>query len=665
MVVVETIPDKCRRCYACVRNCPAKAIRIEHGQATVIQERCIGCGRCVRVCTQKAKKVYSGIALTEQFLQNDAPVYAILAPSFPAAFPHLEPSRVVGALKLLGFSKVCQVAFGADLVAMEYSKLYQQRSLSILISTPCPAIVNYIEKYYPSLLFFLAPVVSPMIALGRYLRETIHAAAKIVFIGPCIAKKKEIHDPRVSGIIDEVLTFTELGELFNAHSINLRDCQPMPFDPPHPLLGGVFPLSGGLLKSAGLKDDLLDSNIIVTEGADRVLEIIQRVEEGKIEATFLDVLFCEGCINGPGIDNDLSIYVRHDLVSNFMNSWLKLPEARSGEKLLSDLKNGVTLERKFSRDTIKEAIPTEQEIQEILLQMNKKAPEDELNCGACGYPSCRAKAIAVYQGIAEAEMCFPFITEKLEKMNKSLLEAQEQLVQTARLSSMGELAAGVAHEINNPLAGCLTYLRLMQRKVQADGFSLENLGKFKSYLDMMYSETARVSEIVKTLLEFARPSEPKMTPVSVIEIIRKTLFMTRHQITVQNIRLIEEHDLEHDTILADAKQIQQVLLNLVINAAQAMPNGGTLIVKNQSSRDPRYNEVLVTDSGCGIPVENLERIFEPFFTTRSESKGTGLGLSMAYSIVSKHQGKILVKSKVGEGTTFTIQLLKHQKYEGV
>ena len=221
MPVIETIMDKCKRCYSCIRNCPAKAIRIEHGQAMVMQERCIGCGRCVRVCAQKAKRIESGIENTIQLLREDKNTFAILAPSFPAAFPDVKPNQVVAALRALGFAGVVPVAVGADLVAGEYAELAAKRAMTTIITTPCPAVVNFIEKYHPSLLLLLAPVVSPMIATGRLIKSSLNPHAKIVFIGPCIAKKKEKADPKVAGVIDEVLTYTELKQLFEVSDVAL------------------------------------------------------------------------------------------------------------------------------------------------------------------------------------------------------------------------------------------------------------------------------------------------------------------------------------------------------------------------------------------------------------------------------------------------------------
>ena len=206
--LVYTIKDKCRVCYTCVRECPVKAIKIINGQAEVIQERCIACGNCTKVCSQGAKVFMNTIPQVEKLLMSDRPVYALLAPSFVAEFGDLDDhTMLVGMIRALGFSKVFEVGFGADLVAKEYRKLLLHSGNRGYITSDCPAIVSFIEKYHPEIIKHLAPVVSPMVALSRYLRLNFGKDFSLVFIGPCIAKKNE------SDEVDEKITFVELREM--------------------------------------------------------------------------------------------------------------------------------------------------------------------------------------------------------------------------------------------------------------------------------------------------------------------------------------------------------------------------------------------------------------------------------------------------------------------
>ncbi|MGE5253749.1 MAG: [Fe-Fe] hydrogenase large subunit C-terminal domain-containing protein, partial [Planctomycetaceae bacterium] len=197
MTVVSTIKEKCRRCYTCVRKCPAKAIKVEDGQAKVVAERCIACGSCIKVCRQEAKAIRDSIAPVKDLFWNSPEIIACLAPSFPAAFPQAKPGQVISAVRSLGFTEVMEVAFGADLVAKAHSRLARQDPDKLYISSPCPALVLYIRKYFPSLVGNLSPIVSPMVAMGRVIKRSLRPGAKVVFVGPCIAKKEEIDDPEV------------------------------------------------------------------------------------------------------------------------------------------------------------------------------------------------------------------------------------------------------------------------------------------------------------------------------------------------------------------------------------------------------------------------------------------------------------------------------------
>jgi iron only hydrogenase large subunit-like protein len=216
--LVSSIPDRCRVCYACVRECPAKAIRILHGQAAVVAERCIGCGNCVRVCSQGAKAVLDGTAAVRLLLHGPAPVAVLVAPSFPAEFADCGAAIMVGMLRRLGFARVCETAFGADLVAREYRRTFTDHPDRHYIATTCPAVVAYIEYYRPHLLPRLMPVVSPMVAAARVLRA-MDANLRIVFVGPCIAKKAEALSEDLDGEVDAVLTFAELRAMFQEQAI--------------------------------------------------------------------------------------------------------------------------------------------------------------------------------------------------------------------------------------------------------------------------------------------------------------------------------------------------------------------------------------------------------------------------------------------------------------
>jgi len=660
--VIRTIPARCRRCYTCVRGCPAKAIKVEDGQAKVIEERCIGCGNCYKVCAQSAKEIQSSIEQVRELLSSGAPVLACLAPSFPAAFAELAPGQVASAVRALGFAEALEVAFGAELVGREYARYARENPGRLIITTPCPALVSYVEKYAPSLVENLAPIVSPAIALGRVVKERYRPGAAVVFIGPCIAKKAEIVDPNVAGAVDAALTFDELRRMWAEAGVDPATMPEEPFDGPPPVIGRIFPVSGGLLKTALMEGDILANEILVTEGRDNVLEILRGLASGeqKLEVRFLDILFCEGCIAGPVVGNDLSVFARKEIVARYVRrNCTPEAEARFQEALARY--GSVNLRRGFSDRSIVLPMPDEEAIAEILRQTNKRSKEDELNCGACGYATCREKAIAVYQGLAEAEMCLPYLIDQLEEnvaklklFQRELQETQDQLIQSEKLASMGQLAAGVAHEINNPLGTILLYSDLMLRDLPRDDPRAQDLR-------MVLNEARRCKSIVQALLNFARQNKVLAQATDVNRLCADTIAEVERLPLFAQVRFVTRFESVAPVIQADPAQLRQVLLNLFNNAAEAMPAGGTITV---STRDVNAGgagvEISIEDTGCGISEENLPKLFTPFFTTKPIGRGTGLGLAISYGIIKMHRGAIDVQSKVGVGTTFIIRLPRSQ-----
>lgn len=420
--IITTIPDKCRQCYSCVRNCPVKAVKIENGQAYIIQSRCLNCGNCIKNCSQNAKKIYSGTQKVLDMLAGDHYTIACLAPSYRLAFYPHNPMALVAALKAMGFDEVWEVAVGAELVLWK-TREYLQRQEKGYMSTACPAFVNLIEKHYPQLIPYLLPVVSPMIATGRLLRRIYqNRNMNIVFIGPCIAKKGEIREPQFNGVIDEVLTFDELKEMFDQLKISLDEVGEMPLDSPECHIGKAFPLSGSYTTGIMNAMPTMGYNEYFTvEGKENCIDMVNTVQSGKIKFKFVDVLFCRGCIDGPKIDNELYYYQKKQIFEDLC----KEKDIVHDSKIrLEQWFERVNLNRTFSNKQKIYKYPTEEEIQDIMRRINKYDKSDELNCGACGYNSCREKAIAVYNGIAEIEMCLPYLLGQkntlLEKLSLQL-----------------------------------------------------------------------------------------------------------------------------------------------------------------------------------------------------------------------------------------------------
>jgi len=647
MGVIFTVPEKCKGCYVCVRNCPAKAIRVKEGKAGVMLERCVGCGDCISICTAGAIQARGDTGLVWQLLGQGASVIAILSSAFPAAFPEVRPRHMVAALKKLGFSEVMEAAFGAELVCREYGRLVSKNNGKPILSSTCPAVVSLIEKFYPQLIDNLAPIVSPTVAMGRIIKWRYNPDAKVVFIGPCVAKKAESEDDQVAGVIDAVLTFPELKEMLAVKEIDLVSEEEGQFSGPTPHLGRLFPVAGGLLKIAGLSGDILLSDVLVAEGIDRTISCLRELAQGKMRTSFMDIFFCQGCIDGPAMDNDLSLCWRRGIIADYTTSEADPARTESDVEKYSD----IDLSRKFTNRYTALPTPSERGISNILGQINKLKTENQLNCGACGYDTCRGLATAVCQGLAEREMCWPYLVEELQS-------TQDELLRAEKLTSLGQMAASIAHEINNPMAGVLIYTKLLAKKLSSEAYEKEEaLG----YLSKMESEISRTSRIIRNLLDFARQTEPMLRLVDVNQVLEQALSLVGHQAQLQDIEVSKEFS-ALPNVKADFDQLQQVFTNLTLNAIQAMPEGGRLTLR--SSVADGEIKVAVQDTGCGIPRESLSKLFTPFFTTKEKGKGVGLGLAVVHGIVERHKGRIEVQSEVGKGTTFSVYLGVHSGDKG-
>lgn len=647
MSIVYTDKEKCKRCYACIRGCPCKAIKVEDGLAQVIKERCIVCGKCLRVCVPKAKQVESDIGVVWQLLSdNPDNVIAVLSSSFPAALLGCKAGQLVAGIKKLGFSEVMEDAFGAELIAREYTRFFTKYTGKPVLSTNCPAAVTYIEKYYPQLIGNLAPIVSPMIAMGRLIKWKYNPKAKVVFIGPCVAKKAESKDEKVAGVIDAVLTFAELKEMFAAKKIVPEKEEEEAFSGPKSDLGRLFPLSKGLFRAAQLPDDIIKNETINAHGKEYVTKILREFAKGDIDTRLINLHFCHGCIDGPVIDNDLSGFRRKERLIDYARSQADPAQAEKDLKEYAD----IDLSRRFTTRSVGLPTPSEQDINAVLKQLGKADPNDQINCGACGYETCRELATAVCQNLAEADMCWPYVLSRLK-------DTQQDLIQAEKLTSLGQMAASIAHEVNNPLAGVLVYTQLLAKKLAGDGIAKDTAA---DYLNKMETELTRSTKLIRNLLDFARQSKPSLREINANEVVERVLDMAGHSAELQRIEVTKGLDPKLPNVMADFDQLQQVCTNLVMNAIQAMPDGGVLTVR--TSADSSYLHIEVQDTGHGISEEDKLKLFTPFFTTKGKGKGVGLGLAVAYGIIQRHQGKIEVQSKEGKGSTFTISLpLRHEE----
>lgn len=396
--------SNCKNCYKCIRHCPVKSIRFSGNQAHIVGNECILCGHCFVVCPQNAKQIVDETEKVKVLLQSGNPVFVSIAPSFAANYDGVGINAMRSALKQLGFFDVEETAIGATIVKNEYERMLKEDERDIIISSCCHSINLLIQKHFPAELKYLADVVSPMQAHCLNIKER-YPDAKTVFIGPCVAKKDEAE--HYSGIVDAVLTFEELTAWFNESGIELK----REMDSDIQSRARFFPTTGGILKT--MKTDEPRYTYLALDGVENCIAALKDIESGKIHKCFIEMSACVGsCVGGPVMEKYHRLPV-HDYmaIANF-----------AGEKDF-DVKQpeSYNLKKEFEFIERKLQAPTEQEITEILRQMGKMKPSDELNCGSCGYDSCREKAIAIYQGKAEISMCLPYLKDKAESFSDNIV----------------------------------------------------------------------------------------------------------------------------------------------------------------------------------------------------------------------------------------------------
>ena len=398
--------SNCKNCYKCIRNCPVKAIRFSGNQAHIIGNECILCGQCFVVCPQNAKEIVDETEKVKVMLQGDQPVIVSLAPSFVANYEGIGINGMRKALKQLGFYDVEETAVGATMVKTEYERMLKEEQRDIIISSCCHSINLLIQKHFPSVLEYLADVVSPMQAHCKDIKAR-YPEAKTVFIGPCVAKKDEAE--HYEGIVDGVLTFEELTEWLNSEKVELsgdmdRDlCSRARF----------FPTTGGVLKT--MAQDAPGYTYLALDGVETCMAALKDIEEGKIHNCFIEMSACVGsCISGPVMEK----YHRASSVKDY----IAIADYAGAKDFEVSQPGALDMKKSFAFIEQRHTMPSEMEIMNVLRQMGKFKPSQELNCGSCGYNTCREKAIAIIQGKAEISMCLPFLKDKAESFSDTIVK---------------------------------------------------------------------------------------------------------------------------------------------------------------------------------------------------------------------------------------------------
>ena len=403
---LESEKNNCKSCYKCIRNCPTKSISFSDNQASIIQDECILCGHCFLVCPQNIKVIRDDLLRVKELIGSSKKVIASVAPSFVIEYG-VSFDKFREALLKLGFYDAEETAIGATIVKNVYDEMLKRNDRDIIISSCCHSINLLMQKHYQDLLPYLADTMSPMVAHGQDIKKRFPDAC-VVFIGPCIAKKDE--SDKNNKFVDAALTFIEFSKWLDENNLELKkEEKPLVIEKSKARL---FPTSGGVLST--MEKSNMDYDYIVVDGMDNVLNALKDIRSGKVHKCFIEMSACSGsCINGPAISES-----SRALVANYL-AIHKFAGKKDFD--LKDESSYKDIKKTYNPINLTKAMPSEVDIQECLKKMGKTSKNKELNCGCCGYNTCREKAIAIIEGKAVKEMCLPYLMEKAESFSDNIV----------------------------------------------------------------------------------------------------------------------------------------------------------------------------------------------------------------------------------------------------
>jgi len=525
--------NNCKSCYKCIRNCPTKSISFSNNQASIIHDECVLCGRCYLACPQGIKVIRDDTKRVKDLLSQKKKVIVSLAPSYVANYPGVSFDALKSALKKLGFFDVEETAFGATIVKKAYDEMLNDSSRDIIISSCCHSINLLIEKHYPSLLPYLADIMSPMVAHGKAIKEK-NNDAYVVFVGPCIAKKDEAD--KNSEYIDAALTFNELTKWLLGAEIELK-----PTNNSFKITKSktrLFPTTGGILSSMDCSNE--DYQYLAIDGMENVLPALKNLEEGKIHKCFIEMSACSGsCINGPVLDQN-----SRALVSSYIN----INKAAGKEDFdVADYRYK-DIKKEYKAPEISRANPSEQEILECLKEMGKTDKNKELNCGCCGYDTCRAKAIAIIEGKAVKEMCLPYLMEKALSFSDNIIKntpnaimvlnenLEIQLVNNSfcKIIGVNDVSFLVGKSVTTILEPEL-YSKTLCNLVTIRGYK-EYLTEYNKYVEETIVYDKKFHVIISIMRDI---TEKEIEEQNKAEIVRKSIEIT-NQVIEKNMRSVQE-----------------------------------------------------------------------------------------------------------------------------
>jgi len=558
---IYTEQNNCQDCYKCIRHCPVKAIKIEDHRASVVQELCIYCGKCVDVCPAGAKKVRDDLSAA-RYLVDEHPVVLSLAPSYLAEFNDYNPDQLFEALYRLGFYQVGETAIGAEMVSHATSQWLSHQKAGTWFSSCCPAVVQYICKYHPGHAHRLAPIDSPMQAHAQYIRSHQDPQAKVIFAGPCIAKKQESKD--FTGGVDLALTFDELRTWLEEDGLSaefIEKTQAFPTDHPaeQAARGAYYPVEGGMIATMNKQASITDTSFMSFSGIQNIRQILEHFPEQQEEKIFIELMACEGgCINGPIMSNSHSLATRR---------WRTLQETQKRpDKILFSEYPGSQINYGEVIPAFSQPKHSEQEIRDVLKTVGKASEKDELNCGGCGYESCRQFALAMLEGKAEQQMCVSYMrrvaqnkaTVLLQKMPYGVVLVDEHM----RIIESNENFA----RLLGPEAK-----KLYEMKPGMEGANLSKLASFHKLFANALEQG--LEEVNKDL-----PQEDKLLHLSIFSI-------QKHKIVCGIVHQLNEEHLAKDQLI---NRLQEVIRDNLSTAQKA----SFLLGENASRTETKLNTII-------------------------------------------------------------------------
>ncbi len=537
--IIWVEPELCILCYACVRECPVKAIEVKPNLdfVRIIPERCISCGSCYTVCPTGAVKITSHLDRVTGYLNDPVPAMAIIDPSISGEFPDITDYRnFVGMIRALGFNGVFDLSFGVELVARQHAELFNDYRGKFRLSSKCPSVVSFVEKYYPQHTDNLIPVLTPAAVTARIIRKLHGGECRVVLVNPCLASHLDIQTMPGDCRIDAVINFPELRELFVKKQINENRVEYSDFDPPSGRSGTLFPLSQGLLQSSGINEDLIVSNFFSADGRKDMIDAMDEFSSTYDIRKHLDLFYCEGCIMGPGMSPGGHKFRRKTLVTEYARKRTSVPD-QDGWEINYNKYVELPITRTFLPDSQALPIPDETEIMDILKLIGKTGNDNiDRGCMACGYKSCREFAVAVAQGLAKAEMCHLYGSKNRQDYIRSLRTANEQLAKTQKALLESEKLAREEKEMAREFSETLfAVIQKIPSGVIIVNDQYRVIQANLAFIELFGEETEAINEVIPGL---AGADIKSLVPSSMVSLINFTL-QNNQEVTHKDVRFDE------------------------------------------------------------------------------------------------------------------------------